>query len=355
MKIAIINDTHLGIRNSNDIFLDNHNRFYTEIFFPYLVENGITEIIHLGDYFDNRKAVNTKAMNSNRRHFMDHLIKHGIHMRIIAGNHDVYYRNTNYINSLKELFGFYLDNISIVHKAQDFDYDGFTIGLVPWITADNWDYTIDFLENSQAEFLGGHLELSGFEVMRGVVNDKGMSTKYFERFPQVVSGHYHTKNGNGNILYLGAPFQFYWSDANEPKFFHVLDTDSKTLTPVENPFDLFVKIYYDDREELPEIDEAKLKNKFIRVVVTHKKSQKKFDKWLKPLMEMEVHDLKVDETFETFADTDLEIDVDELHDTMGLINKYIDNVVDDDQKGVDIEGVRQLMSNLYSEALIIES
>ena len=41
MKIAIINDTHTGIRNSSEIFLDNAETFYKETFFPYLKENGI--------------------------------------------------------------------------------------------------------------------------------------------------------------------------------------------------------------------------------------------------------------------------------------------------------------------------
>ena len=34
MKIAILNDTHCGIRNSSEIFLDNAEDFYTNIFFP---------------------------------------------------------------------------------------------------------------------------------------------------------------------------------------------------------------------------------------------------------------------------------------------------------------------------------
>ena len=36
MKVAILNDTHCGVRNSSDIFLDYQARFYEETFFPYL-------------------------------------------------------------------------------------------------------------------------------------------------------------------------------------------------------------------------------------------------------------------------------------------------------------------------------
>ena len=64
MKIAILNDTHCGCRNSSDIFMQYQERFYGEVFFPYLLENDITQILHLGDYYDNRKTVNLKADES---------------------------------------------------------------------------------------------------------------------------------------------------------------------------------------------------------------------------------------------------------------------------------------------------
>ena len=66
MKIAILNDTHCGIRNSSEIFLNYQEKFYKEVFFPYLKENGIKQILHLGDYYDHRKFINFKAQNSNR-------------------------------------------------------------------------------------------------------------------------------------------------------------------------------------------------------------------------------------------------------------------------------------------------
>ena len=70
MKIAILNDTHCGIRNSSDIFLNNAANFYDKIFFPECEKREIKHIIHLGDYYDHRKFVNFKALNHNRKHFL---------------------------------------------------------------------------------------------------------------------------------------------------------------------------------------------------------------------------------------------------------------------------------------------
>ena len=111
MQIAIINDTHCGTKNGSDVFLNNAEQFYKNVFFPYLKEHNIKTILHLGDYFEHRKYVNFKALNRNKRMFLDELQNNEIHMTIIPGNHDVYYKNTNELNSLRELLSqnsFYL-------------------------------------------------------------------------------------------------------------------------------------------------------------------------------------------------------------------------------------------------------
>ena len=58
MKIALLNDTHFGCRNDSPAFIKYQNRFYDELFFPYLIENKIDTLIHLGDVVDRRKFIN---------------------------------------------------------------------------------------------------------------------------------------------------------------------------------------------------------------------------------------------------------------------------------------------------------
>ena len=67
MKVAILNDTHCGVRNSSDIFLNYAGRFYTDVFFPYLKENNIKNILHLGDYYEHRKFVNFNSIIKQQR------------------------------------------------------------------------------------------------------------------------------------------------------------------------------------------------------------------------------------------------------------------------------------------------
>ena len=56
MKIAILNDTHAGVRGDMVEMSKYQGRFYEEVFFPYLDEHDIKPIIHLGDYFDRRNV-----------------------------------------------------------------------------------------------------------------------------------------------------------------------------------------------------------------------------------------------------------------------------------------------------------
>ena len=351
MKLAIINDTHCGIRNSSEIFIKDQERFYSEVFFPYLKENNIKQILHLGDYYDHRKFVNFKALNSNRKVFLDTLKSEGIHMDIIPGNHDVFYKNTNDLCSLKELLGYYTSNVNIVMKPKVLDYDGLKIGVVPWINSENYTESIDFIKRCPASILGAHLELIGFDLMPGMPNTHGMSSEIFERFELVMSGHFHTKSNQGNIHYLGNQMEFTWSDCNDPKYFHILDTETRELTPVRNPNTLFKKVFYNDEKiDYNNYDTSFLKDKFVKVVVVKKTDPFTFDRLIDRIQNEDIHELKIAETFEEFTGDNVEDESISVEDTTELLDSYVEAVETDLDKG----RIKNLMRTLYVEAQSME-
>ena len=182
-KIAIINDTHCGVKNGSDIFLDNAEDFYSKIFFPYLEEHDIKSIIHLGDYYDHRRFVNFKALERNRHMFLDIIREKGIHMSIVPGNHDVYYKNTNDLCSLKELLGHYTDCVKIYMEPIDLEVEDTTIGLVPWICPENEKECMDFIQSTKSQILMGHFELAGFKFMANAnIKSHGIGTEIFQRY-----------------------------------------------------------------------------------------------------------------------------------------------------------------------------
>jgi len=351
MKIAILNDTHAGMRNSSDIFINYQDKFYSDVFFPYLKEHNIKQIIHLGDYYDHRKFINFKAQNANRKMFLNVLKAEGIHMDIIPGNHDVFYKNTNELCSLKELLGYYTSNVNIIMKPKVMDYDGCAVALVPWINSENYAESIQFIKTCKASILGAHLELVGFDMMKGMPNAHGMTTEHFDRFEMVLSGHFHTKSSRGAIHYLGSQMEFTWADCEDPKYFHVLDTESRELTPVRNPHTIFEKVVYNDAKlDYNKYDTKTLRDKFVKVIVSQKNDPYMFDIFIDRIQKEDIHELKVAETFEEFVGDNVQDDTVSVEDTTQLLDSYIEAV----DTTLDKNKLKSLMRNLYVEASSME-
>ena len=352
MKIAILNDTHCDVRNSADIFLENQTRFYTDTFFPYCKEHNIKQVLHLGDYYDNRKQISVKAIGHNRKIFLDPLKDNGMRMDIIPGNHDVYYKNTNDLCTLKELLGHYMNNIHIIMEPAVLEYDGMKIGMVPWINNQNYHSTVDWIQNTSADIICAHLELNGFDMMRGVKSTSGMDAALFKRFEMVLSGHFHTKSQRENIHYLGNQMELTWSDCGDPKFFHVLDTDTRELTPVRNPHTLFKKVVYDDREtDYNTIQvESEFDNKFVKVVVRNKTDHFMFERFLDRIQSRNIYELKIAENFQEFIGENVDDEGVNIEDTGELLNTYIENVDTD----LDKDRIKNEMSDLMNEAQALD-
>ena len=345
MKLAILNDTHCGIRNSSEIFLKNAEDFYSKVFFPYCQEHEIEQIVHLGDYYDHRKFVNFKALNHNRKHFLDQMRKFEMKMDIIPGNHDTYYKNTNDLNSLKELLGYYMNEVHIIMEPTVMEYGSLKMAMLPWINQENYETSMSFVRECKADWLGGHLELNGFEMMRGVKNTHGMDSKLFNKFELVLSGHYHVSSRRDNIWYLGSQMEFFWSDAHDPKAFHVIDTETRKIEKVKNPYTLFHKIVYNDDEidynntELPNLE-----NKFVKVVVVNKKDQFIFDRFIDRIQNQDIYELKIAENFSEFTGENVEDEEVNFDDTTTIVDSYIEAVDTDLDKDKIKVQVRELMT-----------
>jgi len=347
MKIALLNDTHCGIRNSSDVFLDNAEKFYTDVFFPYLLEHNIKHIVHLGDYYDNRKFINFRALNRNRDHFLKPLREHGITMDIICGNHDTFYKNTSELNSLKELLGHYMNEVTIIQKPTVMDYDGLKMGLVPWIDDANEKESMDFLANCKADIIGGHFDIIGYEMMQGIKCEHGLNRDLFKRFEAVYSGHFHTKSSQDNITYLGSQMEFFWNDAHDKKYFHILDTNTRELTAVHNPNTLHYRIRYDDTStDYLHYDISGVDNHFVKVQVMHKSDQFTFDKFLDRLNNRSTLEVKIAENFKEFVGNNVDDEDISVEDTAVLLDSYIDAVDTD----LDKNTIKKQMSELMNEA-----
>jgi DNA repair exonuclease SbcCD nuclease subunit len=84
----------------------------------YCIKNNIKSIIHLGDWFHTRYSINVLSIDISYK-IINLLKENNIHIYIIKGNHDQYYKNQNNPHSLL-LFKKY-DNVTIVDQPLELE------------------------------------------------------------------------------------------------------------------------------------------------------------------------------------------------------------------------------------------
>jgi DNA repair exonuclease SbcCD nuclease subunit len=357
MKLALINDTHAGARGDNVQVNDFFFRFWDNIFFPALEKHGVDRVVHLGDVVDRRKFINFAIWNRWKTDFFDRLTNEmNIPIDLLTGNHDCYYRNTNKINALDELLHKH-PHVRVFSEPQDMQYGSLLCALVPWINTGNYEESMSYLATTKAPVILGHLEITGFEMDQGNVCLSGMSKATFDRFDMVLSGHFHHKSSDGNIHYLGNQVEITWADYKDPRGFHILDTETRELTFIENPYRLFHKILYDDSVQNFEFwkrhDFQTYANAYVKVVVTRKQNPYLFDQMLDSLYKVSPLDVTVVEDY-TESDLDAsQVGVDQAEDTVTIIRKCVDGMTM--PGGVDPEILKGRLQELYVEAVNSET
>ena len=349
MKVAIITDIHFGARNDSIAFLDFFEKFYDNTFFPALDANAIDTVLVLGDTFDRRKYINFYALDRAKKMFFDKLEERGIRVHMLAGNHDTYYKNTNEVNSPDLLLVEY-GNIDVISKPETIVIDGTSICMLPWICPENYQESLDHIKNTKAEVCMGHLEIAGFAMYRGMESHDGLAKETFEKFDLVFSGHYHHRSSDKHIHYLGNPYELTWQDYNDPRGFHLFDLDTRELEFFCNPYRMFERIEYNDKDQEPvDLDALELEQKYVKLVVVNKNDFYKFDKFIQKLYNKGCHEIKIIEDMSEFQDGEIGEEIN-LEDTLSVLSHYVDSIETD----VDKEQIKTYMRTLYTEAVNIE-
>ena len=342
MKVAIITDQHFGFKKGSKLFHEYFQKFYEEVFFPTLQERGITTVIDMGDTFDSRKGIDLYSLDWAQRNYFDRIRDLGITLYSVVGNHTAFYKNTNEVNTIDLLLREY-DNVNTITECTDIDIDGCNICMVPWINSDNSEYTYKMIRESSAKVAMGHLELNGFYAHHGYTMEDGDDIQPYQKFDRVFSGHYHTRSSDGRIFYLGNPYEMFWNDVGDPRGFHIFDTETYELETINNPFQMFRVIKYDDTpRQLFKF--AEYKDKIVKLIVVNKSSQKEYDRFVDALSSANPYDLKI---IEKTSEMDFGEDAaEQTEDTLTLLDKFVDELETDLSKAK----IKSLVKDLYRQA-----
>ena len=216
-KAAVFTDIHLGLKGNSKI----HNEDCEEFIDWYIEQaqaNGCETGIFCGDWHHNRNSLNLTTMDSTIR-CMEKLGKSFEKFYFFDGNHDLYYKDKRDVNSTA--FAKHIPGITFIDKIYQED----DVALVPWLVGDEWKK----IKNIKTKYLFGHFELPSF-YMNAMVQmpDTGeLQASHFEHQEYVFSGHFHKRQKQGKVHYLGNAFPHNYADAwDDDRGMMILDREN---------------------------------------------------------------------------------------------------------------------------------
>jgi len=135
----------------------------------------------------------------------------------------------------------------------------------------------------------------------------------------------------------------FWNDVNDTRGFHIFDTETLEHIPVNNPYQMYRVIYYEDNN-YQTFDTREYENKIVKVIVRKKSSTTKFEKFIDKLYSSNVADLKIVENF--VLDTSEDFEAHESEDTLSILNRYIEEA----EVNLDRSKIQSMICEIYQEA-----
>ena len=275
-KIFLVGDIHLGIKNNSVEWIQIQKEFLLN-FLINKVDEDFDEnrdiLIFEGDIFHSRESINVRVQNEAFEIFeiLANKFKRGVY--IILGNHDVYYKDNNEVNSLKSI-SHLSENIIIFEKPEILIINGkHNFLMLPWVENAQELSSIVSKHIGLCEYIICHADIKGASFDKWTKVEHGLDVKVIESYSRVWAGHIHRRQSFKNVVYTGTPYQMDRGDIGNDKGFYVLGVDGQlTEEFVPNTFSpVFTKYDAYDLMELSPIEiENLFKNSFVDIMISIK-------------------------------------------------------------------------------------
>jgi len=216
-KAAVFTDIHLGLKSNSRQHLQDCEDF-VDWYIEQAKANGCETGIFCGDWHHNRNTINVQTLDSTTR-CLEKLGAAFENFYFFAGNHDLYYKDKRDVFSVE--FAKHIPGITYIEETTVKD----DVALVPWLVGDEWKN----IQKIKAKYMFGHFELPNF-YMNALVKmpDHGdLKPEHFEHQEYVFSGHFHKRQVQGKIQYLGNAFPHNYADAwDDDRGMMILDKEN---------------------------------------------------------------------------------------------------------------------------------
>jgi DNA repair exonuclease SbcCD nuclease subunit len=223
MKLALFTDIHWGCKN-NSIQHNEDCTEYIQWFVEQMRREKCTAIAFLGDWFENRNAINVQTLNYSFRALkaLDDL---GLPIYFCVGNHDLYHRGN------RENFStFHFSQFKNVTLVNDFTFVDEML-FAPFLFKDEYPKMATLVAERKPKYVLGHFEFRNF-VVTGTDRriEHGPDHTQFAGPKYIFSGHFHKRQVQDNIVYIGNTFPTNYGDAwDDERGMCILDAESANV------------------------------------------------------------------------------------------------------------------------------
>lgn len=204
-RAACFTDIHYGLKQNSRQHLQDCNNFITW-FIDEAKARDCETCIFLGDWHHHRASINIATMNASLtdlKKLNDAFEK----VYFITGNHDLYYRDKRELNSIE--FARDLPNFIMVDEI--FEEKG--VSIIPWLVGSEHKKVAKI----DCKYMFGHFELPFFKMnaMVEMPDHGGITASMLDKPEYVFTGHFHKRQYNHNIHYIGNAFPHNYADAQD--------------------------------------------------------------------------------------------------------------------------------------------
>lgn len=270
MKVFLTTDWHFGVYLNNlDKWLDMMEDYFYNSFIPYIKENAKEGdiLIHCGDLYDNRTSIPIIASYKAEKILLE--LSKIIPIHIIVGNHDLWNKGSNDINSIR-LFN-HVNNVSVYTEPNSIQIGGKKLILMPWI-----EKRLDMLkaiDENKGDYLFCHSDLNGCKMHLNSVahrNVDKIDVEAFGKYKHVFSGHIHIRQTDQNFTFVGSPYQMDRNDMGDQKGITILDLSNDEIGFEPNNYSpVFRKFSVKNEEDIDKLDELKGSKDYIDISISN--------------------------------------------------------------------------------------
>lgn len=231
-RIWLISDTHLGVRSNSREWMENIESYFNDFFIPLVKDNWQDGdvLVHCGDVFDSRQSINLYIMNKGIEIF-EKLAK-TLPTYMIIGNHDIFLKSTNTVNSLKVFKN--SPGITVFEEPQRVHFGKRSALMMPWRDGPAAEAEVLNSPENWSDLVFCHTDIRGFTFNRMQKVEEGNGVDSFQRYGKVYSGHIHWAQAFKNVRMLGSPYEITRSDSGNTKSVWLLDLDTMEETQFVN-------------------------------------------------------------------------------------------------------------------------